>query len=332
MGAALRRGTPAVARRGYRPLAGGGPQPAARVLRQPRTYKGSPAQPGPAQQRWKGLRESSPREARGDVERGGPDPPRQRRMEELGARAGGGAGPALGTAAARPPLGHSAWAARRAGPPPATGERQREAGGPGAVLTFSVSRSLTVGSGVRVDIVRAAAAPRPALRGERPLLGLGGARRPPPPAAGRTRRDAGPPARYTPGAIASPDCLAAPPPASPPPGSAQLGRRLLLLPRSPARSGERPAAQGGRGASSQHPAAAPTPPRSPPRFSPPPPPPPPGRPRPAGPAAGSAGRCGRARQTRAGGFCCGASAAVAAAPSRARPGWGPGGSAPWARG
>lgn len=155
------------------------------------------------------------------MERGGPDPPRQRRMEELGARAGGGAGPAqLGTARpARP------WGARLG-----TGERRKEAGregGPGAALTFSVSRSLTVGSGVRVDMVRAAAAPRPALRGERPLLGLGGARPPPPPAAGRTRRDAGPPARYAPGAIASPHCpsarlaavglRAARPPAPPPP-------------------------------------------------------------------------------------------------------------------
>lgn len=42
-----------------------GPQPAARVRRQPRTYKGSPARPGSAQERGKGLRESSPREARG---------------------------------------------------------------------------------------------------------------------------------------------------------------------------------------------------------------------------------------------------------------------------
>lgn len=64
VGAALRRGTPAAARRVYRPLASGGPQPAARVRRQPRTYKGSAARPGPAQQGWKGLLEGSPREAR----------------------------------------------------------------------------------------------------------------------------------------------------------------------------------------------------------------------------------------------------------------------------
>lgn len=166
---------------------------------QPSTYKGSPARPTrrgsgcPAAVR-SGCRPPTPREARGRGRAGAtwkpsaPDPPRQRRMEEPEARTGGGAGPALGSArpggrddGRGPPTPRApglGGRTGRAGPPPGAGERRprrgdgdgdggrgkgRGGGRPGAALTFSVSRSLTVGSGVRVDILwAAAAAPRPA--------------------------------------------------------------------------------------------------------------------------------------------------------------------------
>lgn len=130
------------------------------------------AQPGPARPNnaWKGLSGRppilrggpGPTTGWGDVEPIAPDPPRQRRMEEPGAGADGGPGDGRG-----PPAHPSGtWPGRQDRP----GRRQvpgRAGGGqgkdPGAALTFSVSRSLTVGSGVRVDILWAAAAPpRPA--------------------------------------------------------------------------------------------------------------------------------------------------------------------------
>lgn len=111
--------------------------------------------------------------------------------------------PGEGTAAARPPLGHLAWAAAQAGQLPGAGERRLRRGqraGEGARRREArrgthVLRVPLIDGGQRRPsghlVGRSGAAPG-APKGRPPaLLGRGGGRRLLPPAAGRSRRDAG---------------------------------------------------------------------------------------------------------------------------------------------